>query len=203
MMRSRIVSRTSSWLDRGSYAGTQRSSPNHRSAPPQSPSSAAASSYALRGVEPPETTIEPPASTASASNAATAAAAAPESGWTTSSSSPIVSPLLERRQQAGPRLGGEIVLVDPPDDGNRDANLFEVARAAVADAQVRLEARPICVAQPALEILGDEFDDSGARQAGLVAATDALPDARHERSPSRYVSRARRTFARARWRRTL
>jgi len=46
-------------------------------------------------------------------------------------------------------------------------------------------------------------DHLGAREPRLPAATDALPDARHERSPSRYVSRARRTFARARWRRTL
>src|SRR6476469_6080265 len=202
MIRSRIDSWMSSWLDRGSYAGTQRSSPNQRSTPPQSPSSAAASSYARRGVEPPDTTIEPPASTASASNEATAAASAPASGWTTRSSSPIASPALERRQQPGLRLGREIVLVDAADDGDRDADLVEVVRAAVAVAEVCLEARAICIAQPALEIVRDELDDLGARQGGLATATDALPDTRHERSPSRYVSRARRTFARARWRRT-
>src|SRR6478736_2955992 len=98
MIRSRIDSWMSSWLDRGSYAGTQRSSPNQRSTPPQSPSTAAA---------------------------------APASGWTTRSSSPIVSPALERRQQPGLRLGREIVLVDAADDGDRDADLVEVVRAAV------------------------------------------------------------------------
>src|SRR6476619_4807266 len=181
MIRSSSVSRTSSWLESGSSAGTQRSSPNQTSTPPQSPSSAAASSYALRGVEPPASTIEPPASTASARSPATAAAAAPASGRTTSSTSrtpptpaasPTARPPTECGQQPGLHLVREILLPDAADDRNRHAHLVEVVRATVALAQVGVEARALGLAQPTLEIARHELDDLRARQAGFAAAAD-------------------------------
>src|SRR4051812_12314523 len=71
------------------------------------------------------------------------------------------------------------------------AHLVDVFDTWAAELQVRLEALDVLVAEPAVEVVRDEFDD-------LLTGDAARDDLGH----ARYASRSLRTFARARCSRT-